>query len=707
MPIEPATFAPARLWARRILVTSVVASAALLLLAIALGSFRGPRALLLLTTLGVAAGSLLAYVDLKAVEAYPRLARSALGLLAMSQLFYYALVWTPAIRDGRTWRLWWLSMVASVTCAHLLALRLPGAPRKDGVDRATAVGALLSGAWLAWLGLGSVFPRDVTPLLLAFFVPPALVSTAGSIVLWRRRMRKDGAPVPLPFWARAAWVVGGLVSAFAGGWYVGGAGRPAASVRDLLPSALAGLTPAQVEEQVRADVERVKTVSAGLDELGAKVTAVENAIRDAQKAEKRSYYRPEEDDRIRWAFVTYLSYRAALIRIAATYASFEAVREPELRARCFLTGHAAGCAAFEAGLSFVSMYRDNEPVRRKLNEAESRWGLPAGMFDRIYDSVTDERNLEALHEMASHYAAHRGAWASAGVWPPELLAWLDVRIRRGEDYVRGHALSRSRAWASRLSRRMKEDSYAPVYVAQSALSTWIGDTRITQDPPAITLDQIKIARTEMKPGDIILERRNWFLSNAFLPGFWPHGALYVGTIDDLRRLGIAEHPEVTSRLADFSRPDEHGERPAVIESVSEGVIFNTLSHSIRADHVAILRPRKLGDAEIGEAIVRAFSHQGKPYDFEFDFFTSDKLVCTELVYRAYEGFLRFGLVRVMGRDTLPALEIARKYAVERNTDQAELDFVLMLDAVPGEGRAIRAGPETLIESIGREKSFGR
>jgi hypothetical protein len=319
--------------------------------------------------------------------------------------------------------------------------------------------------------------------------------------------------------------------------------------------------------------------------------------------------------------------------------------------------------------------------------------------------VSDDRNIATMHEMSGLYDLRRADWAR--VWTPEIAAWLDARILRGQAYVKAHAVSTSRAWLSRLTRQVKADSYAPVYSAQTALSTWIGDNRITQDPPAITMEQIDAAAKEFRPGDIILERRNWFLSNAFLPGFWPHGALYVGTPDDLRRLGIADHPEVKSRWEAYARPDAHGKPKTVVESVSEGVIFNTLHHSIHADHVAVLRPRNLSEAQIGQAIVRAFSHQGKPYDFEFDFFTSDKLVCTELVYRAYEGFLHFELVRVMGRDTLPALEIARKFAVERGTPAAELDFVLMLDALPGERKAVRAGPEVLIESCDRRKSFGR
>jgi hypothetical protein len=125
---------------------------------------------------------------------------------------------------------------------------------------------------------------------------------------------------------------------------------------------------------------------------------------------------------------------------------------------------------------------------------------------------------------------------------------------------------------------------------------------------------------------------------------------------------------------------------------------------MHADHVAILRPR-LSREQIGQAIVRAFSHHGKPYDFEFDFFTSDKLVCTELLYRAYEGMIHFELVRIMGRDTLPALEIGRKFAKEKDRENRELDFVLFMDGDNSKSRAGLAGVETFIESLDRKREF--
>ena len=76
------------------------------------------------------------------------------------------------------------------------------------------------------------------------------------------------------------------------------------------------------------------------------------------------------------------------------------------------------------------------------------------------------------------------------------------------------------------------------------------------------------------------------------------------------------------------------------------------------DAVAVIRP-KLDAPSIAKAIERAGTHVGKPYDFDFDFTRADRVVCTEVVYRSYEGLggFHFQLTRRAGRETLSAEDL--------------------------------------------------
>ena len=58
---------------------------------------------------------------------------------------------------------------------------------------------------------------------------------------------------------------------------------------------------------------------------------------------------------------------------------------------------------------------------------------------------------------------------------------------------------------------------------------------------------------------------------------------------------------------------------------------------------------------------------GKSYDFDFDFARSDRMVCTEVVYRSFEGIggIAFELTRRAGRMTLSAEDLLKK-AIDQN-----------------------------------------
>jgi hypothetical protein len=674
-------------------------------------SLHDPRWQVALTLVGLAVGGWLAGIQARGWRRYRWVAAVSLITILISQACYLTLVWTSWKTHPALWRFWWLSMIASANSTHIIWLRMAAPPDRRALVRATVACALLTSVFLAAMGLRRQLLADVGPLHVWATVAAAGLSTLGSILLWLRGLRLSAGRVPRA--VKIGWIVISQVVLVLAAFYAGRVTAPGAALFEPLPSALTHLRPDELESQVRGDLARLKIIAAGFSDLAGKASSLQSQLHQRRTAENREYFTPAEDDQLRSQFMSFLAYRAALLRMVATYAGFQSVRDPNARARCMLLGYTAGVSVFDFDLQLVSLYRDDLPARRKLNEADPGAGIPAGMFDRVYEGVSSGSNAQALAEMGAYFQAHRQEWASALVLPAEDFTWMQGVIDRSTGQIQARVLNRTGTRLEQILARVRQDSYTPVYAVQSVVSTWIGDTRMAEWEPLIRREQILEARKQLRPGDILLERRNWFLSNAFLPGFWPHAALYIGGVEDLERLGLirrqdgkwtSEHPAIREHLAEFLAAAADGQPHTVIESVSEGVILNSLTESLHADYVAALRPR-LSDAQKAQAIVRAFGHLGKPYDFEFDFFSADKLVCTELVYRSYEGLIHFDLVKVMGRDTLPALEIARQFARQRKASDRQLDFVLFLDRVPGEHRSTAAGEEAFCSSIDRPREF--
>ena len=145
----------------------------------------------------------------------------------------------------------------------------------------------------------------------------------------------------------------------------------------------------------------------------------------------------------------------------------------------------------------------------------------------------------------------------------------------------------------------------------------------------------------------------------------------------------------------------------MLEAISEGVVFTTMEHSAAADSVVVLRPR-LGKIALASALERAWGYAGRPYDFDFDFQTDSALVCTEVIYKAFEPSretpgLRLTLEEILGRTALPANAIARQFDAEYGTPAAQFDLVAFLDGQEKSGMAIEAGVEVFRKSWRRPK----
>ena len=103
----------------------------------------------------------------------------------------------------------------------------------------------------------------------------------------------------------------------------------------------------------------------------------------------------------------------------------------------------------------------------------------------------------------------------------------------------------------------------------------------------------------------------------------------------------------------------------------------SLEYSADADFVGVLRPN-LTKEQIFQGLINAYSHAGKPYDYNFDFDTNDALVCSELVYKAYASFLDLPTKLVNGRTLMPPVSLVQLYDKERGQDDANFSFVYFL-----------------------------
>jgi hypothetical protein len=498
-----------------------------------------------------------------------------------------------------------------------------------------------------------------------------------------------------PAWLSVAAVLAVVAAVGSSVWLL--RDRPLEVLANRAP-ALHAMEAAELAAQMAGDERALTAVIEGLTGLEGRFRAFEAQL----LAGERSYYRQADDDEIRRMLVTYLSYRAALLRTVWKYQRHAQLADEPARLRALLLHYTAAAVAYEYAAKFVLAFEGRPEAIRKLNEPEPVWDLPAGTYDRIRANLGNIAHRRWLEAGWRHYHETKPRWIALAMHAGEPYAGFHAAIAAAGDYTAGLSERLLRYKVATAVTEVGTFARGGYYRASSVVSTLIGDTKIRQPRRGASLiapEQLLSLRARLRPGDILIERRNWYLSNAFLPGYWPHAALYVGTVNDLKAMGLDRDPRVARHLEAFARRDAAGHEHVIIEAIGEGVVFTSAEHSIgEADSVAVLRP-VLGEAERRETIARAFVHAGKPYDFDFDFFSSDRLVCTELVYRSFNGYVDFPLVEILGRKTLPALEIVRHWA--NGTGEGKLEFVAFLDGDEGDGVSRERDAGALVESLRR------
>lgn len=372
----------------------------------------------------------------------------------------------------------------------------------------------------------------------------------------------------------------------------------------------------------------------------------------------------------------------------------------EINFESFVNYYTAFLIQSSRAVHFITIIERNEALPVVLDEAYPEYGLDANSYTQFKDHFLDPTEALEFTRLQMIYREHR----------PEInpyyrkIAMLEgYNLSQGLDY--GVGLSFDHA-----SSVVEREGFSWWFPIQKDVAEWMGTIRFFEDEKRLISDQdIRDIHEVLAPGDIFFQRREWNLTNAGIPGYWTHAALFVG--DSLDRVILSSDDSVKQwvRSMDLAsgsfeellsihypaayranvRLDSSNASHSVIESLSPGVVFQTLDVSLDCDGVGVLRPR-LSNLEKAQAIYRSFKYFGRNYDYNFDFLTDSTLVCSELVYKTFEPSetftgVNFVAENVAGRFTAPANKMVQQF--DREHGVINLDFVCFYDGDLQDGRA--------------------
>ncbi|MEM7282072.1 MAG: YiiX/YebB-like N1pC/P60 family cysteine hydrolase [Pseudomonadota bacterium] len=406
----------------------------------------------------------------------------------------------------------------------------------------------------------------------------------------------------------------------------------------------------------RTELQILATTVEGLMDAAASLREDTPTREWLQEIVQRQKFRPAENEVIGFWFARFLTIRNGLW--PAIDSVIEALdgktlpsKEPsDEEMRLFVVGYAAVCLLVGIDRLMLFGVASHSVIQRKLNEEFLELRIPRKQYTYVFEAFVNEKHALALLNAMKFAKKHRKRMLSLSSDPdlavivealPELKKALDPSIK---EYFRG-------AWKY-VSHKWRRLGVVSANNVLSSVTESVGRTasefyqttnkQVTQDIRDLIIEFLR-------PGDVIITRHAVALTNLFMPGFWPHAALYIGTPSQRDAYGI----EVAEGKLPLWKDDI-----CTLEALKDGVRMRTLDSTLGVDYFAVLRPQVSNDI-IAKAIERAIVHEGKGYNFDFDFFSSDRLVCTEVIYRAYDGIggIEFRLSERAGRKTLSAEEL--------------------------------------------------
>lgn len=327
---------------------------------------------------------------------------------------------------------------------------------------------------------------------------------------------------------------------------------------------------------------------------------------------------------------------------------------PDLELRVLGTALAAAAALelYDSYLTCGSVLAAHPQVRKIVDRGDSGFGTSGGQLDALTRDYLDLARRYRTYDTIAFLDAHR-----------ELLAgdnphrtWLRERLTLSPSArtLRAHWLVPLREFTGESLRLAESDlrrlGDASLGGASQGFGNAVGAVQFRRGKlfadPAVEA----LLRAELRPGDILLEKTPFRLTDRFIPGHWGHVAIWLGSEDEVRDL-LGDDPLLAAHAGKLAIGT------GLCEALRDGVQLNPLSRFLDIDDLAVLRLGTLDRSATAEHLRRSLRQLGKAYDFNFDVETADRIVCSELVYQVYTG-IAWPTSKAFGRATISPDQVA-------------------------------------------------
>jgi hypothetical protein len=431
-----------------------------------------------------------------------------------------------------------------------------------------------------------------------------------------------------------------------------------------------GTDRAAIEKSLAKEISDYRSLAEHALALRAETIKVGRSIKE--KMERGKPLSGEDLDILNQGIVEHLKLREALLAMAESHECWLDASDkdlaklgitPETRLKGIMLSLSAALVLYDNYLLSVSLFEGDHKLRRLLNERDPGYAVKSAALAKVTLNYNSIGNRQRVRKAIKFYDKESQRQLKMFLENSD-MDYINLLIAQSPSYTMVKKWSPFYVIGRKLGfmGTVTTDTVAGferdgVSLFSMVFGNAVGLVETRKGKLYGQKEIINEIKGSLRAGDILLEKTPFRLTDKLIPGYWGHAAVWIGGEAELKELGIWDNP-VVARYRDEIRAGKQ-----VVEALRSGVEMNSLEHFFNIDSFGALRKPDSTREHRAKIVIQALRQVGKPYDFNFDVESKERVYCSKLVYMSYSG-IEWPTKKSLGRTTFTPDDVAIKAARE-------------------------------------------